>query len=807
MKDLLPIHDVITQVQEAITIGKRAVIVAPPGAGKTTIIPLKLLDNPNITGQIIILEPRRLAARAAASQMAAILNEKIGETVGFKIKGLTKVSKQTRIVVMTEGILIRMIQSNPSLSEVGCIIFDEFHERSINSDLGLALSLQIAEILRSDLRIIVMSATLDVGSVSDLLDTKAPIISDGRAYPVNCEYLSRPRSKNDKLWENFAKLVSDAFEMTEGGILAFLPGEAEIRATEKLLKEKLPNSAIIMPLYGSLPFEQQNKILEPLKDKTFRKVVLSTSIAETSLTISGIKVVVDSGYTRRSRYDPTSGMSGLITQKISKAEANQRMGRAGRVASGWCYRNWAVSEEGGMSEFPPSEIEISDLSNFALELSLWGSEPESMKFLTMPEPNRLTKAYELLNQLGAISGQNKITPHGRDIAKFPCHVRLAHMLSKAGKKSAIIAALLQNKDIMFDKYNSDFQLRLNKFDEALHSGEISAGLYSKIKIDLKIFQNLLQHDSSFSSAQSLALAFPDRIGKKRDGSNSKFILSNGKGAYVHKDDPLSRKKYIVALDIDGDKKDSKIRLGIEISENEIRELFAVKIVWQETCYWSTREKRIKAIRTEVLGKIPLKSQTWTNPPTEKISSAILEGIKDLGFNFGPAEEQFITRVKIGGEEYPNMEISHLQETAKEWLTPFVKNIKTADDWRKFDCLPALRNLLSWEQHRKLDKVVPKYFVSPLGRKLSIDYLGEHPSVELPMQELFGQKSHPMIKKKPLLLTLLSPAGRPLQKTMDLPNFWKTSYLDIRKEMRGRYPKHSWPERPENEKPTIKITSK
>ena len=520
----------ITQVQEAITVGKRAVIVAPPGAGKTTIIPLKLLDNPNINGQIIILEPRRLAARAAASQMAAILNEKIGETVGFKIKGLTKVSKQTRIVVMTEGILIRMIQSNPSLSEVGCIIFDEFHERSINSDLGLALSLQIAEILRSDLRIIVMSATLDVGSVSDLLDTKAPIISDGRAYPVNCEHLSSPRSKNDKLWENFAKLVSDAFEMTEGGILAFLPGEAEIRATEKLLKEKLPNSAIIMPLYGSLPFEQQNKILEPLKDETFRKVVLSTSIAETSLTISGIKVVVDSGYTRRSRYDPTSGMSRLITQKISKAEANQRMGRAGRVASGWCYRNWAVSEEGGMSEFPPSEIEISDLSNFALELSLWGSEPESMKFLTMPEPNRLTKAYELLNQLGAISGQNKITPHGRDIAKFPCHVRLAHMLSKAGKKSAIIAALLQNKDIMFDKYNSDFQLRLNKFDEALHSGEINAGLYSKIKIDLKIFQNLLQHDSSFSSAQSLALAFPDRIGKKRDGSNSKFILSSGKGA-------------------------------------------------------------------------------------------------------------------------------------------------------------------------------------------------------------------------------------------------------------------------------------
>ena len=797
----------ITQVQEAITFGKRAVIVAPPGAGKTTIVPLKLLDNPNINGQIIILEPRRLAARAAASQMAAILNERIGETVGFKIKGLTKVGKQTRIVVMTEGILIRMIQSDPSLSEVGCIIFDEFHERSINSDLGLALSLQLAEILRSDLRIIVMSATLDVGPVSDLLETKAPIISDGRAYQVNCEYLSRPSSKNVRLWENFAKLISDAFEMTEGGILAFLPGEAEIRATEKLLKEKLPNTAIIMPLYGSLPFEQQNKILEPLKNETLRKVVLSTSIAETSLTISGIKVVVDSGYTRRSRYDPASGMSRLITQKISKAEANQRMGRAGRVASGWCYRNWAVSEEGGMLEFPPSEIEISDLSNFALELSLWGSKPESMKFLTKPEPNRLAKAYELLTQIGAISGQNKITPHGREIAKFPCHVRLAHMLISVGKKSAIIAALLQNRDIMFDKNNSDFQMRLNKFDDGFYSGEINAGLYSKIKIDLKVFENLVQQNTAFSSAQSLALAFPDRIGKKRDGSNSKYILSSGKGAYVNKDDPLSRKKYIVAVDMDGDQKDSKIRLGIEISESEIRELFADTIVWQETCYWSTREKRVKAIRKEVLGKITLKSQTWTNPPTEKISSAILKGIEDLGFNFSPAEEQFIARVKFGGEDYPNMEISHLQETAKEWLTPFIKNIKTADDWKKFDCLPALRNLLSWKQLSKLDEVAPKHFVSPLGRKLSIDYLGQHPSVELRMQELFGQKLHPMIKKKPLLLTLLSPAGRPLQKTMDLPNFWKTSYLEIRKEMRGRYPKHSWPETPENEKPTIKLKSK
>ena len=807
MRDLLPIHDVITQVQEAITFGKRAVIVAPPGAGKTTIVPLKLLDNPNINGQIIILEPRRLAARAAASQMAAILNERIGETVGFKIKGLTKVGKRTRIVVMTEGILIRMIQSDPSLSEVGCIIFDEFHERSINSDLGLALSLQLAEILRSDLRIIVMSATLDVGPVSDLLETKAPIISDGRAYQVNCEYLSRPSSKNVRLWENFAKLISDAFEMTEGGILAFLPGEAEIRATEKLLKEKLPNTAIIMPLYGSLPFEQQNKILEPLKNETLRKVVLSTSIAETSLTISGIKVVVDSGYTRRSRYDPASGMSRLITQKISKAEANQRMGRAGRVASGWCYRNWAVSEEGGMLEFPPSEIEISDLSNFALELSLWGSKPESMKFLTKPEPNRLAKAYELLTQIGAISGQNKITPHGREIAKFPCHVRLAHMLISVGKKSAIIAALLQNRDIMFDKNNSDFQMRLNKFDDGFYSGEINAGLYSKIKIDLKVFENLVQQNTAFSSAQSLALAFPDRIGKKRDGSNSKYILSSGKGAYVNKDDPLSRKKYIVAVDMDGDQKDSKIRLGIEISESEIRELFADTIVWQETCYWSTREKRVKAIRKEVLGKITLKSQTWTNPPTEKISSAILRGIEDLGFNFSPAEEQFIARVKFGGEDYPNMEISHLQETAKEWLTPFIKNIKTADDWKKFDCLPALRNLLSWKQLSKLDEVVPKHFVSPLGRKLSINYLGRHPSVELLMQELFGQKLHPTIKKKPLLLTLLSPAGRPLQQTMDLPNFWKTSYLEIRKEMRGRYPKHSWPETPENEKPTIKLKSK
>ena len=803
----LPIHDVLKQVHEAISVESRAVIVAPPGAGKTTIVPLSLLESPNVNGQIIILEPRRLAARAAASQMASLLNEKVGETVGFKIKGLNKVNKQTRIVVVTEGILIRMIQSDQSLSKVGCIIFDEFHERSIYSDLGLALSLQVAEVLRNDLKILVMSATLDVAPVSKILDTNAPVISDGRAYNVKCNYLSRPKSKDDNLWENFSELVYDAFKMTDGGILAFLPGEAEIRTVEKLLKRTLPQTALIMPLYGSLPFEQQTKILEPLENKIVRKVVLSTSIAETSLTIPGIRVVVDSGYTRRALYDPSSGMSRLITQKISKAEAEQRMGRAGRVAEGWCYRYWSASEEGAMPEFPPSEIEISDLSNFALELSLWGSELKSMKFLTEPEPARLEKAYELLYQLGATTLQNKITPHGREISKFPCHVRLAHMLTKAGKKSAIIAALLQNKDILFNEGSSDFQLRIDHFQDELKRRKIKIGLFSRIEADRKILEKLVKHETSLSIAQSLALAFPDRIGKKRDGSNSKYLLSSGKGAHLQQGDPLSKQNYIVAVDIDGDRKDTKIRLGIGISENEIRELFEEKIIWQNTCYWSTREKRLKTLRTEVLGKISLKSENWINPPFEEIASTIINAIVDIGFHFSAAEEQFIARVKLGGAGFPNMEKNHLKETAKEWLKPFIKNIKTADEWKKFDCLPALQNLLSWQQLTKLDEVVPKYFVSPLGRKLPIDYTGEHPSIELRLQELFGQKSHPLVKNKPLLVTLLSPAGRPLQKTMDLPNFWKTSYLDIRKEMRGRYPKHSWPERPEYEKPTTKVKPK
>ena len=803
----LPIHDVLKQVHEAISVESRAVIVAPPGAGKTTIVPLSLLESPNVNGQIIILEPRRLAARAAASQMASLLNEKVGETVGFQIKGLNKVNKQTRIVVVTEGILIRMIQSDQSLSKVGCIIFDEFHERSIYSDLGLALSLQVAEVLRNDLKILVMSATLDVAPVSKILDTNAPIISDGRAYNVKCNYLSRPKSKDDNLWENFSELVYDAFKMTDGGILAFLPGEAEIRTVEKLLKRTLPQTALIMPLYGSLPFEQQTKILEPLENKIVRKVVLSTSIAETSLTIPGIRVVVDSGYTRRALYDPSSGMSRLITQKISKAEAEQRMGRAGRVAEGWCYRYWSASEEGAMPEFPPSEIEISDLSNFALELSLWGSELKSMKFLTEPEPARLEKAYELLYQLGATTLQNKITPHGREISKFPCHVRLAHMLTKAGKKSAIIAALLQNKDILFNEGSSDFQLRIDHFQDELKRRKIKIGLFSRIEADRNILEKLVKHETSLSIAQSLALAFPDRIGKKRDGSNSKYLLSSGKGAHLQQGDPLSKQNYIVAVDIDGDRKDTKIRLGIGISENEIRELFEEKIMWQNTCYWSTREKRLKTLRTEVLGKISLKSENWSNPPFEEIASTIINAIVDIGFHFSAAEEQFIARVKLGGAGFPNMEKNHLKETAKEWLKPFIKNIKTADEWKKFDCLPALQNLLSWQQVTKLDEVVPKYFVSPLGRKLPIDYTGEHPSIELRLQELFGQKSHPLVKNKPLLVTLLSPAGRPLQKTMDLPNFWKTSYLDIRKEMRGRYPKHSWPERPEYEKPTTKVKPK
>ncbi len=430
-----------------------------------------------------------------------------------------------------------------------------------------------------------------------------------------------------------------------------------------------------------------------------------------------------------------------------------------------------------------------------------------MKFLTKPEPARLEKAYELLYQLGATTIENKITPHGQEISKFPCHVRLAHMLNKAGKKSAIIAALLQNKDILYNEGSSDFQLRIDHFQDELKRRNIKIGLFSRIEADRKILEKLVNHETSLSTAQSLALAFPDRIGKKRDGSTSKYLLSSGKGAHLQQGDPLSKQNYIVAVDIDGDRKDTKIRLGIGISENEIRELFEDKIIWQNTCYWSTREKRLKTLRTEVLGKISLKSENWINPPFEEIASTIINAIVDIGFHFSAAEEQFIARVKLGGAGFPNMEKNHLKETAKEWLKPFIKNIKTADDWKKFDCLPALQNLLSWQQLTKLDEVVPKYFVSPLGRKLPIDYTGEHPSIELRLQELFGQKSHPLVKNKPLLVTLLSPAGRPLQKTMDLPNFWKTSYLDIRKEMRGRYPKHSWPERPEYEKPTTKVKPK
>ena len=381
------------------------------------------------------------------------------------------------------------------------------------------------------------------------------------------------------------------------------------------------------------------------------------------------------------------------------------------------------------------------------------------------------------------------------------------MLTKAGKKSAIIAALLQNKDILFNEGSSDFQLRIDHFQDELKRRKIKIGLFSRIEADRKILEKLVKHETSLSIAQSLALAFPDRIGKKRDGSNSKYLLSSGKGAHLQQGDPLSKQNYIVAVDIDGDRKDTKIRLGIGISENEIRELFEEKIIWQNTCYWSTREKRLKTLRTEVLGKISLKSENWINPPFEEIASTIINAIVDIGFHFSAAEEQFIARVKLGGAGFPNMEKNHLKETAKEWLKPFIKNIKTADEWKKFDCLPALQNLLSWQQVTKLDEVVPKYFVSPLGRKLPIDYTGGHPSIELRLQELFGQKSHPLVKNKPLLVTLLSPAGRPLQKTMDLPNFWKTSYLDIRKEMRGRYPKHSWPERPEYEKPTTKVKPK
>ncbi len=848
MSDALPIVAALPALRDALTKRGLAVLQAPPGAGKTTVVPLDLLAHGITPGRILMLEPRRLAARAAAERMAESLAEPVGRTVGYRIRGEAKVSPATRIEVVTEGILTRMIQNDPELAGVGLVIFDEFHERSLNADLGLALCLEVRGALRPDLQLLVMSATLDAAPVAELMDRAPVITSEGRAFPVETRWLPRPADASLRLEAVVAGAVRAALDETEGGLLVFLPGEGEIRRVEAMLSGLA--GVFVRPLFGAMDFAAQRAALAPVAG---RKVVLATSIAETSLTLPDVRVVIDAGRARRARFDANSGMSRLVTERVTKAEADQRRGRAGRVSTGVCYRLWTKGEEGGLAAFPPAEIEVADLAGLALELALWGGA--DLPFLTPPPPGPMAEARSLLQGLGALDERGRITGHGRKLAALPLHPRLGHMLAVAGPQAATLAALLAERDPLRG-VPPDLALRMQTIarpgpeahratverirDEAKRlvaamrgvggaPSSLSGGSPSHEGDGARLANNAtpqrtgaslppggggLERGGSaegaglgetYSLAEMAALAYPDRIGLRRKGDAPRWVLSGGKGAAMAVGLPLSGARLIVATDLDGDTREATIRQAVAITEAEVRRLCADRIRWVEVCDWSRREGRVLARRQERLGALVLDDRPWDAPP-EAMAKAALAGLRLIGLPWTPAARRLRARARLARSDgWPGVEDADLSATADDWLLPYLTGRKTEIDLRALDLTPALQGLLGWDRLAEMDRLVPGSFETPLGRKIPIDYDGEAPSISVRLQEMFGVTVHPVVgaARMPVRITLLSPAQAPVQVTTDLPRFWATSYGDVRKDMRGTYPRHPWPEDPTQAEPTLR----
>ncbi|MBY5933934.1 ATP-dependent helicase HrpB [Tateyamaria omphalii] len=795
----LPIDDILPELIDTLRVEGRAVLQAPPGAGKTTRVPLAILEANLTAGRILMLEPRRLAARNAAERMAQTLGEKAGQTVGYRIRGHSATGNGTRIEVVTEGILTRMLQDAPDLPGVGAVIFDEFHERSLNADLGLALCLEVADALRDDLILLAMSATLDAEPVGDVMH--APILtSEGRSFPVTPHWLDTPLQKGVRFEAAMADLIRTAYHKAPGGLLAFLPGEGEIRRTAAMLTD-LPN---VQPLFGAMDFKAQRAAVTP---SDTRKIVLATSIAETSLTIPDIRIVVDGGRARRAQFDPSSGMSRLITERVTRAEATQRAGRAGRVNPGVAYKLWTRGEDGALAAFPPPEITAGDLASFALELAMWGAGEADLRFVTPPHQGRLDEARGVLRMLGALDAQNRITPHGRQLARQPLHPRLAHMLVQAGKDAAPLAALLADRDPLRGQ-GVDLALRLRAlkspqdFGDAAHRGAIE-----RIRDEAKRLAAGQERRPTLGPAAMAALAYPDRVGKRRPGDAPRYVLSGGKGAVMPDGDALAGQTLIVATDLDGNPREARIRQAATLSLSELEDLFSDQIAWHDICTWSKRDGAVLARTQRRFGALILEDRAWHDAPDEVIGRAMLDGVKQLGLQPSKGAKRLLARAALMDDGFPDLSSETLLETLEDWLLPHVTGLRTAADWKGFDILPALQTHLGWDNMQRLDREVPGHFETPLGRRVPIDYDETTPGISVRLQEMFGVTRHPMVGQVPLQITLLSPAQRPVQVTSDLAGFWATSYADVRKDMRGRYPKHPWPEDPTEADPTLRAKPK
>jgi ATP-dependent helicase HrpB len=834
---LLPVGEALPALLRALAEAGAAVLQAPTGAGKTTLVPLALLDAPWLQGaRIVMLEPRRLAARAAARRMAEMLGDQVGDTVGYRTRLDTRTGPRTRVEVVTEGILLRLIQDDPALDGVGLVIFDEFHERNLDGDLGLALALDSRRHLRADLRLLVMSATLDGEPVARLLGGAPIVTSAGRSFPVELRYLERPPP--ERLEAAIAATIRRALEDEEGSLLVFLPGGAEIRRVERLLAESgFGPDIIVAPLYGDLPQAAQDEAIRPAPPAR-RKLVLATSIAETSLTIEGIRIVIDGGLRRAPRFDPSSGMTRLETMRVSQASSEQRRGRAGRLAPGICYRLWREAEQGQLPPFTLPEILEADLAPLALELARWGAhDPAALAWLDPPPPAAFAQARELLRELGALDAADGITAHGRAMAGIGLHPRLAHMALIArdrgeGRLAAEIAALLGERDIVKaapGRRDADLRLRL----DLLRDAAAARHLPPELKLDrgaadrarqaarqLRRQLRLPEREAAplGATGRVLALAYPDRIAQRRPGAPGQFRLSNGRGAELPPADPLAAEEFLAAAELDGERRVARIFLAAPLSRAEIDEDFAAAIETVAVIAWDSREQAVLARRQERLFALLLKDEPLAAPPAERVAAAMLDGIRELGLAALPWRKEaeglrqrvlFLRRLDSTAG-WPDLADAALLATLETWLGPFLGGITRRVQLERLDLHAILRAQLSWEQQQALDRLAPTHASVPSGSHLPIDYgAGEVPVLAVRLQELFGAQETPAIAggRVKLLLRLLSPAGRPLQVTRDLLGFWRGSYAAVRAEMRGRYPRHSWPEDPLAAPPTARAKRK
>ncbi len=813
----LPIDDLIPALREALRESGGAVLQAAPGAGKTTRVPLSLLAEPWLQGRrILMLEPRRLAARSAARHMATLTGQQVGELVGYRVRHETAVTSATRIEVLTEGILTRLIQADPTLDGVGLVVFDEFHERSIHADLGMALTLRTRALVRSDLRILVMSATLDGGPVAALLRGVPVLTSPGRTYPVETRY--RPRRAGGRLENDVAGAVRKALSEEPGDVLVFLPGAGEIRRTAELLHETV--SADVVSLHGNLSGEEQDRAIRPSPPGR-RKVVLATAIAETSLTIEGVKVVIDAGLSRVPRFSVRSGMARLVTVRVSRASADQRRGRSGRLGPGVCYRLWSAQEDAALLPRSQPEILETDLAPLALELAVAGvASPAELSWLDPPPEAAFAEARSLLKQLGALDGEGGVTGHGRRLARLAMAPRLAHMVirgSELGDRATAceLAALLSERDLLQRADgvpDSDIRTRIDLLRGVVSRSDVDRETLRRVKREVQACGGASRSGSTGDRLEPgvlLALAYPDRVAQRRAGGGERYLLRNGLGARV-RPQALGAQEYLVAAELDGRLPESEILLGAPISLGEIRSIFAADIAEESVVEWDPGAQAVRAVRRERLGALVLREGALADPEPERMTGALLEGIRRTGVGCLPLSEtakggrqriEFLRRID---QEWPDVSDLGLEARLSDRVRPYLAGLRRLEDLRRLDWTEVLLSGLSWERRAALDRLAPTHVTVPSGSRLPVDYADPAaPVLAVRLQEMFGERETPTVGggAVPLTLHLLSPAGRPVQVTRDLAGFWRTTYFEVRRDLKGRYPRHHWPDDPLAATPT------